>query len=764
MNLAARFLVFAVIGFQFGRLYALNQPLKPVINATARHDADKNVTHIDLDGEASRHLLKQWQDQAVSGLMAAVASRKIRAVAEADAAAHEKCVKTANDVVRHAKCVSKLLRRPVSKPTSENGESTKALFARLRPNAIHSPAKPLEPSTTTTTEVPTTTSTTTTNTRKPKPILTTTKAPVKKRVRHRFSNAATIMYNPSVRYSRRLEKLKQKRRRIPEPSHASMTRRIGSFEVIRKKRFSHRSAESYSLTPSQRKLTPIGMVAKYLMKDILKAKNKTERKPWQVMLEEVKQVNEERKKMKTRQRQRNDNMEDPYEALAFKGLDRGFNRMDIEDILSDRGERKKYFDMVKEKDPSRKMLNFLRDGIKLGHSFFGKNVSNFDEKTVKVLSPRMLSVTPEDNENGDIVDLLSPSLFSLHDNGTGLEKQLSLPNLVKGFTSADQQQWLDLIFEASNVDEHLETTRKALSGEEYQTTRKKRYQETMVDEHGNPLYFTKEKAINVLGKKEEMRIEHAEKLIKSYTPEQMKEMNQTGYTVLNKEQLKLMYGHDSPHANQVMIDGWANRSKEEVHAQIEDEIHKLAVMKSFQRRQRDIVLAPIVGGVVANTLVPPITLSPILFTVVVGAPSVLGPIVLSPWVFLPLILSPRVLSPVILSPLLFVPVVLSPLTLHPVILCPGVLNVIVLSPLTLAPFILSPQVFCPIILSPLVMSPFIVSPSIGTPLILSPFVLTPVIYSPLALMALVLSPNALSPIVESKLIIAEVVLSPSWLS
>uniref|UniRef100_A0A914Q6A3 Uncharacterized protein n=1 Tax=Panagrolaimus davidi TaxID=227884 RepID=A0A914Q6A3_9BILA len=440
-------------------------------------------------------------------------------------------------------------------------------------------------------------------------------------------------------------------------------------------------------------------------------------------------------------------------------------------IFSDKDFREAERKKANAGSPHRKILQLMRDGIKLAFSAAGKNTSNFDDKNLKVMSPKLFSVFSEgDNDEGgeedDPIDVLSPSLLSLHGNGKGLERELSLPNLIKGFTTADQQQWLDLIFEASEVENTIKQAEDALFAQEFQVREKRSYEQRMQSPEGQPLYFTKEKAIETLGNPEAKRIEVSEILIKSYTKNQMKEMNETGYAILSKEQMEIVYGPGSPYADAKKLALFANMTTEQIHQRIEKDIKAMAEKRTI-RKKRTILLSPFVNSAVLfapEVASQPIILSPILFTSVVGSPAVLGPIILGPWLFLPLILSPRLLSPAIINPFLFVPIILSPLALHPAILCPGLFNPIVLSPLALTPFILSPQVFTPIILSPLVLSPFILTPTVGTPVVLSPFVLTPVIYSPLTLFALVLSPNALSPLVESKLHLAEVVLSPSFLS
>lgn len=47
----------------------------------------------------------------------------------------------------------------------------------------------------------------------------------------------------------------------------------------------------------------------------------------------------------------------------------------------------------------KRLMNFLRDGMKLGYSLAGKNTSDFDNKTFKVFSPRLLSVMPDEEKD-----------------------------------------------------------------------------------------------------------------------------------------------------------------------------------------------------------------------------------------------------------------------------------------------------------------------------------------------------------------------------
>uniref|UniRef100_A0AC35G7Y1 Transmembrane protein n=1 Tax=Panagrolaimus sp. PS1159 TaxID=55785 RepID=A0AC35G7Y1_9BILA len=276
-----------------------------LIKAEAFHDSKHNVTRINLDKKSSIELFKKWQDQALSGLMASVASKKIGTVSKEHATAHEKCAKFANSVIKHAKCVSKLLQLPSIKnqPKSKSEKEKKALFARLKPEQIHQPINPLNPSSKLL------------KLEKSKRIMKYGKKRKQRKNRNksknypksnrkssnfkfqnsrklqnhfistypfqpqprRYMGAKAINFNPNQNHRRfnsnyfYRQQLFQKNRKY---------KKVGEIEVLakrRRKRYSIKSDSQYSLHNSELNLTPIGKVAQNLIKTVLDIKNKTER-------------------------------------------------------------------------------------------------------------------------------------------------------------------------------------------------------------------------------------------------------------------------------------------------------------------------------------------------------------------------------------------------------------------------------------------------------------------------------------------------------
>ncbi|VDM62810.1 unnamed protein product [Angiostrongylus costaricensis] len=352
--------------------------------------------------------------------------------------------------------------------------------------------------------------------------------------------------------------------------------------------------------------------------------------------------------------------------------------------------------MIKAKEQEKKLtdeekmmqapVKLIRQGLKLAMMLSGQNVTDFDKKNI---------------------NLLSPSLFSLHDQGRGVEDRLSLSKAMKYFDEHGHHEWLNFVVEASGVSDALKKIQEMNAVEP-----SRRMDEQFRGDNGQPLYFTKENVTEMFGQTERRKIEVFEQLQKSLTPQQMLEMNTTGYAVMDAEQLELIYGVNSPYGNSSTHERLKNFSSHEVPGIIHHVIRGLSdeTLAFRAHRERDIVLAPLMLTSVINNpglVSQPLVLSPLLLVPVILSPAIFGAVILSPWVFVPVIVSPRLMSPVVLSPVVLSPIILSPLALDPLILSPGALLPFILSPSVLSPFILSPVALTPLILSPFCLTPFI---------------------------------------------------------
>uniref|UniRef100_A0A183FY98 Homeobox domain-containing protein n=1 Tax=Heligmosomoides polygyrus TaxID=6339 RepID=A0A183FY98_HELPZ len=110
-------------------------------------------------------------------------------------------------------------------------------------------------------------------------------------------------------------------------------------------------------------------------------------------------------------------------------------------------------------------------------------------------------------------------LFALHDQGEGLEKTLSLPNLL-GSTGLmdhrDQQDWMDFVVETSGAADVIEKTKTKREKEAAKNNVRK-----VRGPDGQPIYFTKENVTKLYGAFEASKIEVFEQLQKTFTPEQV---------------------------------------------------------------------------------------------------------------------------------------------------------------------------------------------------------------------------------------------------
>ncbi|VDK48969.1 unnamed protein product [Anisakis simplex] len=375
-------------------------------------------------------------------------------------------------------------------------------------------------------------------------------------------------------------------------------------------------------------------------------------------------------------------------------------------------------------------MRLLREAMQLAMTLSGHNESDIANKTIKVASPRLLSIVPEDNT----VSLFSPSIFSLHEKGDASEVLVNLPKLLRKMNK-DHNEWMDFVLEASGVSDVIE--------------------------------YMKENFTEISSQEGARKVEVFESLSEGLTRKQLDDFKRKGFSVLTKDQLGMIYGENSPFNDRSSLERFSSFSEDDIVDRLLSDIRHLAnpiQQTVFKRRKRQSVLSPVLFQLITNRVSSFAVLSPILLSASISAPSILGPVILSPYLFFPAILSPVLLSPIILSPYALSPLILSPLLFRPTVLSPQALNPLILSPSILSPFILSPNVLSPVILSPFALNPSVFQKSALGAVILSPFLLSPLFFSPLYYSLIVLSPYAFSPAINSTGTATSHILSPSIFS
>ncbi|VDK83160.1 unnamed protein product [Litomosoides sigmodontis] len=689
-------------------------------NVLGRHFYDGNKIVLPLSTNASVQLLNHWINQAASGFMAAFASKRIKEVSHRNGEKFHNCSKEANSIAKHAKCVMNLL---MLEKVQRN--STLAKFPQFKIRKLEN----------------------------------------KERKHERLKYPSSLKSALRKLDPRRID---QNRGYMQEKTNYV----IGAFHVSRHKRsttktewkFKRVNKDSYQLLTDRDVKTTFGVIVSGVKKILQKLKRRKTPKPWSATLADIQQL-----AVKVKEQ---DELLKKFGSEIEKDV---VNSSHLKNALSDL--RKKKREGKQQIRDSRAQLaatfsKLLRDTALLAAAISNKNISNFHNKTIRIASPRFFSILPDDDPQ-HTVNLLSPSVLSLHDEGKNVESKLSMSGLLgtlKLINEQDRNELLELISEASGLTDTVQQIHKKL-----ETENNVRYAKGI---DGQPLYFTKQNVSELYGKIESDKVDTFEKLYKALSKPQVEEMNVSGYAVLTKRQLKLIYGERSPYYHPIVLKRLSKLLDESDGLQkaLENDLKKLAKSENFglhttksHRRQKrfglifsPFLLQPLIFA--SQALSQPVLLSPAILSPVILSPAILGPFILNPSIFNPVILSPRILAPFILSPSIFSPLVLSPLALHPLILSPGIFNPVVLSPLALSPFILSPQVATPVILSPMILNPLLLNPMALSPLVFSPFVLSPIVYSPQYLSALFFSPYMLSPIIESELINTTVIMSPSILS
>ncbi|CAJ0959415.1 unnamed protein product, partial [Mesorhabditis belari] len=406
----------------------------------------------------------------------------------------------------------------------------------------------------------------------------------------------------------------------------------------------------------------------------------------------------------------------------------------------------------------------LNNVINMINTFMGSPAS--DDK-FSLLSPKLLSILPESKSHKDRPHLLSPTVFSFHNDGF-----FTMNDMLKTTTGTDKsnQIILDAVLEASGASDVLN---KVLEG------MKEEIRE--MDEVKFPLVRDMSRL--------DLGHLRAHRTLKS---NQRQEFDTKGYTFLEKEQFEHIYGSGSnllrkPRTN---ITAFLAMSKDEKENLLEKEIRQMALIYKEQagksRMKRQAGHETETDTTTPHGTVDPdhgttngtegheshheqheehegvefITLSPTAFSNFINHGVALEVVTLSPRFWVAEILAPEALILQTLSPRAFIGTVLSPNALIARTLSPTAFRAEVLAPRALTTWILSPEAFVVEVLSPRFLEPRVLSPEAMVIDILSPGILSPHYLSDEVVGVMVLSPNILSPRIESKEKMLVEILSP----
>ncbi|KAK6047879.1 hypothetical protein COOONC_14616, partial [Cooperia oncophora] len=224
-----------------------------------------------------------------------------------------------------------------------------------------------------------------------------------------------------------------------------------------------------------------GQIAKQLTKTVRSFKNQKSSRSWQAVISDIKRYADEeheRREAEERLKKRLNFYKkaaaDFEETLSKKKGKRKLSKLhDLEKVL--KYKHYSQMDLLKKEYGNRDKsssridqaiygpIKLVREGAKLAMMLAGQNTSEFEDRTVKMISPRIMSLVPENvSTNANEVNVFSPSLFSLHNQGDGIEKLTSLPNLLNltgVLDNRDQQDWMDFVIETSGAGDIIEKTK-----------------------------------------------------------------------------------------------------------------------------------------------------------------------------------------------------------------------------------------------------------------------------------------------------------------
>uniref|UniRef100_A0A8R1TQJ9 Uncharacterized protein n=1 Tax=Onchocerca volvulus TaxID=6282 RepID=A0A8R1TQJ9_ONCVO len=646
---------------------------------------DGKKLNIPISKEAGIELFERWTHQAISSIMACIATQYLSKLNEYERSRLQKCSRAAEDIHQQARC---LIRAIDAKP--------------------------------------------------------------KQRDPTRISRIQKLQKLLDGKQKKTVNALIQS-----ESHHIDRELNVETKKAEFRTRRSVISRHNYKLHTEFENLSPFGILGKYLSKMTKIIKKKDSISSWKKTMydiESIKQREQKKIEMAERLKKRfplNQHFENVKSKLKLnqKHLAKELN---ISDHLM------QGFD--KNNMKTSEIAQLLQRAIKLAMVLSGVNGTELEYKTLKFGSPRLLSIVPDNVE--DQINILSPSLFSMHDKGENLEALTSIPKLLNVVGNRDYEEWLNFIIEASGTTEAIQKLKKNQELDWLPPA----YKSMPRGIDGQPLYFTK-KNVTEIDPELARKVELFENLSYSLTPKQIAAFNTTGFSMMTPKQLMMFYGPQSPLNDSKSLEFFMSLREDDMHRFLLNDIRKLAnkhsSLKLRRKRQNIFHLTAFHTSFLARSLLQLSILSPSILTLSILSPSILGATILSPSVLFTSFLSPSTLSPAILSPAAMGIILLSPSAFNPAISSPGVLTHALLSPSAFSPKILSPSILSPALLSPSCLNPSAFSSSIRNIVVLSPSCMAPSYCSHSFYNVVLFSPSYYSPSFNSTSKGNVVIFSPS---
>uniref|UniRef100_A0A1I7ZLR3 Uncharacterized protein n=1 Tax=Steinernema glaseri TaxID=37863 RepID=A0A1I7ZLR3_9BILA len=303
---------------------------------------------IPIEEDDTVQLLQRWHDQAFSGLFAAFANQRVDKLPEDEKLRLKQCSSKAPDPTKQAKCL------------------VQALDAQKKKEAVD----------------------------------TLKYRPKNKAVKELLDMRKRIISKASSKTTSKMEKLAMLGRAY------QMKPRIRKVKKTRQRRAITQRA-AYSLISENDDITAVGAVARNVLTLLRALKNKTDSTSW---TSTVINLREKAKKLRWQnefEKRIRDKLNIDEDAVPTGKRKHGKSSLNVksgrftdhpeEDLLYQKIEEVESNDNETAKASVMKdAIGFLRDGVKLTLMLTGKNVSDFEKKTVKLASPRFMPVVPEE--------------------------------------------------------------------------------------------------------------------------------------------------------------------------------------------------------------------------------------------------------------------------------------------------------------------------------------------------------------------------------